>query len=132
MATQAPDGAVEAQREPNFLLANPERRLLRWIAARLPRWILPDDLTAVGVLSAFAICAAYQLSNHSLDWLWVASALLVVHWLGDSLDGTLARVRHIERPTYGITSTTSWTRSPPPRSGSGSDCPRSCCSRSGL
>jgi archaetidylinositol phosphate synthase len=101
MATQAPDGAVEAQREPNFLLANPERRLLRWIAARLPRWILPDDLTAVGVLSAFAICAAYQLSNHSLDWLWVASALLVVHWLGDSLDGTLARVRHIERPTYG-------------------------------
>ncbi|HEY7151911.1 MAG TPA: CDP-alcohol phosphatidyltransferase family protein [Solirubrobacterales bacterium] len=101
MATQAPKAAVEAQREPNFLLAKPERRLLRWIAARLPRWVLPDDLTALGVLSAFAICAAYQLSNHSLDWLWVASALLVVHWLGDSLDGTLARVRHIERPTYG-------------------------------
>jgi archaetidylinositol phosphate synthase len=101
MATQAPDGAVEAQREPNFLLAKPERRLLRWIAARLPRWVLPDDLTALGVLSAFAICGAYQLSNHSLDWLWVASALLVVHWLGDSLDGTLARVRQIERPTYG-------------------------------
>jgi archaetidylinositol phosphate synthase len=43
----------------------------------------------------------YQLSNDSLDWLWVASALLVVQWLGDSLDGTLARVRRIERPTYG-------------------------------
>jgi phosphatidylglycerophosphate synthase len=101
MSPPASKSAVEATREPSFLLAKPEKRLLRWIAARLPRWILPDDLTAVGVLSAFGICAAYQLSNHSLDWLWVASALLVVHWLGDSLDGTLARVRGIERPTYG-------------------------------
>jgi phosphatidylglycerophosphate synthase len=101
MTTQAATDAVEASREPNFLLARPERRLLRWIAARLPRWILPDDLTALGVISAFAIFAAYQLSNQSLDWLWAASALLVVHWLGDSLDGTLARVRGIERPTYG-------------------------------
>jgi archaetidylinositol phosphate synthase len=94
-------GAVEAQREPSFLLAKPEKRLLRWIAARLPRWILPDDLTALGVLSAFGICAAYQLSNQGMDWLWVASGLLVLQWLGDSLDGTLARVRKIERPTYG-------------------------------
>ena len=101
MVSQAAADAVEASREPNFLLAKPERRLLRWIASRLPRWILPDDLTALGVLSAFAIGAAYQLSNESLDWLWVASLLLVVHWLGDSLDGTLARVRRIERPTYG-------------------------------
>ncbi len=101
MVTQAGTDAVQARREPNFLLAGPERRLLRWIAARLPRWVLPDDLTALGVLSAFAIGAAYQLSNQSLDWLWVASLLLIVHWLGDSLDGTLARVRRIERPTYG-------------------------------
>jgi archaetidylinositol phosphate synthase len=96
-----PDEAVHAEREPTFLLAKPEKRLLRWIAARLPRWILPDDLTALGVLAAFAICGAYQLSNDSTAWLWVASALLVVHWLGDSLDGTLARVRGIERPRYG-------------------------------
>ncbi len=101
MATQAAKQAVEARREPNFLLARPEKRLLRWIASRLPRWVLPDDLTALGVLSALAIGGAYQLSNQSLDWLWVANALLVVHWLGDSLDGTLARVREIERPTYG-------------------------------
>jgi archaetidylinositol phosphate synthase len=99
---KAPEDAVNAQREPSFLLAKPERRLLRWIAARLPRWILPDDLTALGVLAAFAICGAYQLSNDSVAWLWVASALLVVHWLGDSLDGTLARVRGIERPRYGF------------------------------
>ena len=79
----------------------PEKRLLRWIAARLPKWILPDDLTALGVLAAVAVAVAYQLSNDSLGWLWVASALLVVQWFGDSLDGTLARVRGIERPTYG-------------------------------
>ena len=93
--------AVEAERLPTFLLAAPERRLLRFIAARLPRWILPDDMTALGVLGALGICAAYQLSNLSSAWLWVASGLLVVQWLGDSLDGTLARVRGIERPTYG-------------------------------
>ncbi len=101
MASQALEGAVGAEREPSFLLAKPEKRLLRSIAGILPRWIVPDDLTAVGVISAFAICVAYQLSNHSPEWLWVASGLLVVHWLGDSLDGTLARVRGIERPTYG-------------------------------
>jgi archaetidylinositol phosphate synthase len=96
-----PTSAVEATREPSFLLALPEKRLLRRIAARLPRWILPDDLTAVGVLAALGICAAYQLSNDGTAWLWVASGLLVIQWLGDSLDGTLARVRKIERPTYG-------------------------------
>jgi archaetidylinositol phosphate synthase len=93
--------SVEATREPSFLLAKPEKRLLTWIAARLPRWILPDDMTALGVLAALGVAVAYQLSNDGLDWLWVASGLLVLQWLGDSLDGTLARVRRIERPTYG-------------------------------
>src|SRR3954470_8744009 len=96
-----PHQAVNAEREPNFLLAKAEKRLLRGIAARLPRWILPDDLTRLGVFAAIAICVTYQLSNDGRWWLWVASALLVVHWLGDSLDGTLARVRGIERPRYG-------------------------------
>src|SRR5688572_21473735 len=102
MATTEQREGVEAEREPNFLLARFERRFLPWLAGKLPRWVLPDDLTAVGVLSAFGICAAYQLSNESLDWLWIASALLVVQWLGDSLDGTLARVRGIQRPKYGF------------------------------
>jgi archaetidylinositol phosphate synthase len=93
--------SVEATREPSFLLAKPEKRLLTAIARRLPRWILPDDLTALGVVAAIGVCVAYQLSNDSIDWLWVASGLLVFQWLGDSLDGTLARVRKIERPTYG-------------------------------
>jgi hypothetical protein len=93
---------VEAEREPNFLLARFERRFLPWAAGKLPRWILPDDLTALGVLAAFGVCTAYQLSNQGRGWLWVASGLLVVQWIGDSLDGTLARVRGIQRPKYGL------------------------------
>ena len=93
--------AVHAEREESFLLAVPEKRFLRWLAGKMPRWILPDDMTALGVLAAFGVAAAYQLSNESLAWLWMASGLLVLQWVGDSLDGTLARVRGIERPTYG-------------------------------
>ena len=92
---------VDAEREPNFLLARFERSFLPWAAGRLPRRVLPDDLTALGVLAAFGVCAAYQLSNQGTGWLWVASGLLVVQWIGDSLDGTLARVRGIQRPKYG-------------------------------
>jgi archaetidylinositol phosphate synthase len=92
---------VEATREPSFLLAKREKRVLQAIARRLPSWVLPNDLTALGVLAAVGICVAYQLSNGGSGWLWAASALLVVHWLGDSLDGTLARVRGIGRPRYG-------------------------------
>jgi archaetidylinositol phosphate synthase len=92
---------VEADREPNFLTARFERRFLPWSARRLPRWILPDDMTALGVFAALGVCAAYQLSNDGRGWLWVASGLLVLQWVGDSLDGTLARVRGIQRPKYG-------------------------------
>ena len=53
------------------------------------------------MLAAIGIAAAYVLSNRDPVWLWAASGLLVVHWLGDSLDGTLARVRRTERPRYG-------------------------------
>jgi archaetidylinositol phosphate synthase len=88
-------------REKKFLLAVPEARALEWIARRLPAWIKPDHLTALGVFAALGIAAAYVLSNGDKTWLWAASALLVVHWLGDSLDGTLARVRKCERPRYG-------------------------------
>jgi archaetidylinositol phosphate synthase len=91
----------DAPRSKQFLLAVPEQRTLEWIAGRLPRRILPDHLTALGVVAAVGIAVAYGLSNGDKAWLWAASALLVVHWLGDSLDGTLARVRKIERPTYG-------------------------------
>src|SRR3954471_2603955 len=89
------------QREKTFLLARPEARALEWIAERIPSRVKPDHLTALGVLASTGIAAAYVLSNGDEVWLWAASALLVVHWLGDSLDGTLARVRMAERPRYG-------------------------------
>jgi archaetidylinositol phosphate synthase len=92
---------MTAPRQKTFLLARPEGRVLEWIARRLPRWVMPDHLTALGVIAAIGIAAAYALSNRDPAWLWAASGLLVVHWLGDSLDGTLARVRGIERPRYG-------------------------------
>jgi len=92
---------VSAPREKTFLLARPEARVLEWIARRLPARVMPDHLTALGVAAAAAIAVAYALSGHSTAWLWAASGLLVVHWLGDSLDGTLARVRRAERPRYG-------------------------------
>ena len=92
---------MDAPRDKQFLLAKAEGRALEWIARRLPRWVLPDHMTALGVVAALGIAGAYLLSNGDKTWLWAASALLVVHWLGDSLDGTLARVRKIERPKYG-------------------------------
>jgi archaetidylinositol phosphate synthase len=92
---------VTATREKTFLLARPEARVLDWLARRLPRFVMPDHLTLLGVVAAVGIAAAYALSNRDPAWLWAASGLLVVHWLGDSLDGTLARVRRSERPRYG-------------------------------
>ena len=91
----------DAPRSKQFLLAVPEAHVLEWIARRLPRPVKPDHLTALGVLAAIGIAAAYVLSNGDEAWLWAASGLLILHWLGDSLDGTLARVRRTERPKYG-------------------------------
>src|SRR3954453_734845 len=92
---------MTAPREKTFLLARHEARALDWLARRIPRRVTPDHLNILGVLAAFCIAAAYVLSNQDPLWLWAASGLLVVHWLGDSLDGTLARVRKTERPRYG-------------------------------
>jgi archaetidylinositol phosphate synthase len=94
-------GTTDAPREKTFLLARHEGRVLDWLARRLPARVMPDHMTLLGVLAALGIGAAYWLTLRDPLWLWVASGLLVVHWLGDSLDGTLARVRRIERPKYG-------------------------------
>ena len=91
-----------AKRELTFLLADSERRLLRAVAARLAAGVTPDLLTMLGVLGALGVGAAYALSRFSAGWLWAASGCLVVQWLGDSLDGTLARVRDKQRPRYGF------------------------------
>lgn len=90
-----------AKREMTFLLAGPEKRLLVAIASRLPRWVTPNHLTGLGVLAALGTGFAYAQSARSLVWLGAASIMLVAQWFGDSLDGTLARVRNAERPRYG-------------------------------
>jgi phosphatidylglycerophosphate synthase len=89
-------------REMTGLLAEIERRCLVWIAGRLPRWIAPDHLTALGLAAMAAAGASYALARDDPRWLWGAVAALAVNWFGDSLDGTVARVRRRERPRYGF------------------------------
>ncbi len=89
------------QREMTFLLADPERRLLRSVAKRLPACVTSNYLTTVDLIGAVGAGGAYTLSGVDPRWLWAASLMLLVNWLGDSLDGTLARVRARERPRYG-------------------------------
>jgi phosphatidylglycerophosphate synthase len=83
------------------LLASSERRILNWLCARLPAWVTPDQLTALGFFGAVLIGAGYALSSFSACWLWLAIVGYCVNWFGDSLDGSLARYRKIERPQYG-------------------------------
>jgi phosphatidylglycerophosphate synthase len=84
-------------------ILNPyEKKILVFLAERLPRWVTSDMLTAVGFIGALIIAAGYALSNLDLNWLWLASFGFVVNWFGDSLDGTLARVRNLRRETYGF------------------------------
>lgn len=83
------------------LLAVQERRLLTWLCRRLPAWVTPDQLTLLALVAAIAVFAGYAASALARDWLWLSVAGYVVHWFGDSLDGSLARFRSIERPRYG-------------------------------
>jgi len=90
------------QRVNDILLGPLERPALRWLSAHMPAWITPDICTAIGVLGALVTSIGYILSNIDRNYLWLASFGFVVNWFGDSLDGTLARYRHIERPKFGF------------------------------
>jgi archaetidylinositol phosphate synthase len=90
------------ERVNDILLGPLERPALRWLAAHMPAWVLPDTCTIIGALGAVAILVSYVLSNYDRNFLWLASLGFVINWFGDSLDGTLARYRHIERPVYGF------------------------------
>jgi phosphatidylglycerophosphate synthase len=85
-----------------YIHGDQEKRLLVWMAERLPAWVMPDTLTIVGVIGAFVTFGGYALSNLHPAYLWLATFGFVINWFGDSLDGTLARVRKIERPVYGF------------------------------
>lgn len=61
-----------------------------------------DMLTGIGTIGAVLSALGYILSNYNIAWLWLASAGFIINWYGDSLDGTLARVRHTQRPIYGF------------------------------
>lgn len=84
------------------ILNGPERKLLVYLAERLPEWVTSDMLTFLGTIGAVIIAIGYALSNYNLNWLWLASFGFLVNWFGDSLDGSLARVRKQQRPLYGF------------------------------
>lgn len=79
-----------------------ERPALQWLAKRMPAWVTPDVLTSIGFFGTILISISYILTNQNPAFLWLASLGLVINWFGDSLDGTLARFRKIERPRYGF------------------------------
>jgi len=79
-----------------------ERPVLAWLVRRMPSWVQPDDLTLLALAGAMTAAGGYIASRWSLEWLWLASAGLLLHWAGDSLDGSLARERNIQRPRYGF------------------------------
>jgi archaetidylinositol phosphate synthase len=79
-----------------------ERPALRWLASKMPAWVTPDTLTATGALGSLVIFTGYCLSNLDRNFLWLASLGFFINWFGDSLDGTLARYREIQRPRYGF------------------------------
>jgi len=98
LASQAPS---KDQRIQTGLVSRYERVALGWMVSRVPERVTPDILTGIGMFGAFLTLAGYGLTQLSPGFLWLASFGLVVHWLGDSLDGNLARYRKIERPRYG-------------------------------
>lgn len=81
-----------------------EKKVLVWLAGKQPRWVTSDVLTYIGVLGAVICAVGFALANLDIRYLWLSSLGLVINWYGDSLDGTLARVRNTQRPVYGFSS----------------------------
>ena len=78
-----------------------EKKVLIWLAERQPRWVTSDMMTFIGVLGAVVIAVGYILTSQNINFLWLSSLGFIINWYGDSLDGTLARVRNTQRPIYG-------------------------------
>jgi archaetidylinositol phosphate synthase len=84
------------------LTARVEKRALLWMAERAPRWVISDRLTLLGLAAQIAAGAFYALARYDPPALLLVIVCIALNWLGDSLDGTLARVRRQERPRYGF------------------------------
>lgn len=95
-----PDAALS--RANSGWLAEPERRALTWLVPRIPLWLTPDRLTALGFLGCLLACAGYLLAPRHPMALWLVNVGLLVNWFGDSTDGRVAQARGIERPRYGF------------------------------
>ena len=100
--TSRTDGFHEAHRHLAGLTARAEKRALLFLASRTPRWITSDHLTLLGLVSTAACGALYAASGRHPWLLLVVNLGLALNWLGDSLDGTLARHRGAERPRFGF------------------------------
>lgn len=92
----------DAVRVQQALTASLERKSLAWLAQHTPDWVLPDHLTALGFCAQFLAGACYALSRWNPAGLIAATFFIALNWLGDSLDGTLARYRMRLRPRYGF------------------------------
>jgi phosphatidylglycerophosphate synthase len=93
---------ANAVRVQEALTASLERKALHWIAERLPAWVNSDYLTALGFAAQFLAGASYALAGWNRYALLAATFFIAVNWFGDSLDGTLARLRSRQRPRYGF------------------------------
>ena len=96
-----PAAATSLTRVQRNILAVGERRILNRLCGAMPRWITPDRLTAIGMVGSAAIFLGYIASNWGAAWLALSLLGYGLQWFGDSMDGSLARFRHIERPSYG-------------------------------
>ena len=97
-----PENKKQAARIQTSILNPLEKKVLVWLAQRMPSWVTSDMLTLVGFLGALVMATGYALANLNLNWLWLSCLGLVINWFGDSLDGSLARVRNTQRKTYGF------------------------------
>lgn len=94
---------IEQHKRENKMLLGPlERPALAWMAANAPEWVTPDLLTGLGVVGSLVCFFGYLLSGGSVWWLLFVNVGFVLNWIGDSLDGTLARYRKSERPKFGF------------------------------
>ena len=91
-----------AHRVNQSLTASAEKRVLQWMAYRAPRWLSSDQLTVLGLSAQIGAGFSYALSRYNRYALLLVILCLVLNWFGDSMDGTLARVRCQQRPRYGF------------------------------